>query len=164
MKKVTYINTLPYTFDKKHPIAHYLLEDGVYRNHGEICESIVKHHLGLFTTVNKNTSWNNGSDIETLRSSVKSRGACIGRNFNGIHDPNKQLTYYFKNVASSNFIWVIWNEKTGEVVEFWMNKREFGAFVREFTYYARDSKMKDLAIRFRQDTKKMRNWLEVRCA
>lgn len=164
MKKVTYINEMPYSFHSEHPISHYRLENGSYRNHGEICESIVKYHLGLFTVVNKNTSWNNGSDIESFHSSVKSSGGCLGRNFNGLHNPNQQIAYYFKNVPSSNFVWVIWNEQTEEVIEFWMTKKEFGAFVREFTYYARDSKMKDLAIRFRKDSKKMRAWLEDRCA
>lgn len=164
MKKVTYINTMPYQFDKNHAVAHYLLSNGKYRNHGEFLESVVKYHLGIFTDTNPNTSWRNGSDIESARISVKSDGACIGRNFDDIHDPNKQLSYFFRHVASVEFVWVIMDETTQEVIEYHMNKREFGKFVNLFTYYTSDSKMTDPAIRFRNSTRKMKNWLEAQCA
>ena len=164
MKKVSYINEMPYTFDAVHPVAHYRLKSGKYRNRGEILESIAKYHRGIFTEVNKNTSWNNGSDMEELNASIKSSKACIGRNFKGIHDPNQQIKAYFKGVASSLFIWMEWDEKTQMVTEYHMNKREFGAFVNEFTQFVRDSKMTDLAIRFRASSNKMRMWLDSRCA
>lgn len=164
MKKVTYINAMPYQFDKNHKVAHYLLTNGKYRNHGEFLESVVKYHLGIFTDVNPNTTWSNGSDIEMFHISVKSDGACIGRNFGDIHDPNKQIAFYFRYVPSSTFVWPIMNEKTQEVTEYHMSKREFGKFVNLFTYYTSDSKMKDKAIRFRSSTKKMKKWLDEQCA
>ena len=164
MEKKTYKNEMNYKYDAKHPVAHYYLNEyGVYRSRGEMIESIIKTHYGLFTIVNKNTSWKNGSDIESMKASVKSARACIGRNFDGIEDPNKQLRYYFKNVASDMFIWGIWDEKVEMMTEYRMNKKEFGAFVRLFTYYTSDSKMKCKAIRFRGNTKKMRKWLEDQC-
>ena len=41
-----------------------------------------------------------------------------------------------------------------------MSKEEFAAFVKEFSYIDRDSKTKKEKIRIKNDSKKMRDWLE----
>ena len=92
MKKVTYINEMPYIYDANHTRSHYLPNGSEkYKNRGETIESIVKYHRGLYTESNPNTSWNTGSDIETESASVKSSEGGLGRNIGG-----------YKNSASDN--------------------------------------------------------------
>ena len=43
-----------------------------------------------------------------------------------------------------------------------MSKPEFESFITEFSYIDRDSKTGKAKIRIKNDTKKMREWLEAR--
>ena len=160
MKAISYRNTLSYIYDENHPVAHYQI-CGKYRNRGEICESIAKHQRGLFTLNNPATSYDQGSDIEEYRASIKSPSAQLAHNLYGT--PTQQIKTYFKNVHSINFVYVDWDEETQNVTEYWMNKSEFGAFVRLFTTPRMDTRAHRLGIRFKQTTTKMRQWLNTRC-
>lgn len=164
MKKITYINELPYRFTN-HAGSHYQLENGKYRNHGEMCEHIAKFYRGLFTDHNPATSYDKGSDIEEERASVKSGESSLA-NFvlSGSYTANDFIKTFFANVHSTTFIWVEWNEETEEVTEYQMNKREFGAFVQKFSYRAVASGTHAVKVRFHRSSRKMIAWFEERVA
>ena len=167
MKKVTYINTLPYEYD---PINHKRspyrpIDCEGYRNHGELLESMAKWHRGLYTTVNPNTSYCTGSDIESEGASVKSSEGSLGRNIAGHDaDASTKIKTYFRTVHSTVFIWVEYDSITHIVTEYQMNKSEFGAFVQRWTRICSNSEHTELAIRFKKTSKIMIKWLEERCA
>ena len=129
MKRETYINTLPYELTD-HKGARYLI-DGAYRNHGEICESIVKWHLGLYTKVNPATSFDEGSDIEEYNASVKSHKCSLARSLQG-DTMDEQVNDFIVRGHSSVWVWVEWDEKTERVDEYWMNETEFRIFCKLF--------------------------------
>lgn len=165
MKKVTYTNTLNYTYDADHPISHYLIEGSKdYKNGGELMECIAKKHRGMFTSdKNPTTSFSNGSDIEKENASVKSSGCSLGRGLRG-NTAHELIVDFFANVASTLFIYIILNYETQEVTEYHMNKSEFGAFVNMFAYLHYESGNHKLKISIRNTSKKMIVWFEERCA
>lgn len=165
MKKITYINTMPYIFDANRRSSKYQLNGAdTYKNRGETLESIAKWHRGIFTEINPNTSYCNGSDIEEEMASVKSSEGSLGRSIGG-HDnsASDKIKVYFKTVHSKVFIWIEWNQETEMVTEYHMNKREFGAFVQKWTRICNNSEHTELAIRFKKTSKTMINWLESQC-
>jgi len=159
MKKITYISTLEFTYTP-HSGAHYLV-NGHNQNHGQISESIVKHRLGLYTETNPSTSYDNGSDIEEYNASVKSENASLAKDLHGT--TNEQIKTFFKNVHSSVFVFVDFDDKTAETSEWWMDKREFGKFVRLFTRLDYDSKTHEPKIRFKSASRNMISWLDAQC-
>lgn len=162
MKKITYINTMPYEYSPTRSGSHYrILDNTTWCNHGNLCESIAKFHRGIIEKSNPNTSYDKGSDIESEHASVKSPNASLGRDFGGETTVNGILKYYFKHVASDKFIYVHFNEKTQIVCEYHMNKREFGAFINKFTrtWYSETHK-KSFVRLSSTTTKEMLQWLE----
>lgn len=165
MKKVTYTNTMPYEFNADRRSSKYRLNGAdTYKNRGETLESIAKWHRGLFTENNPCTSYCNGSDIEEENASVKSSEGSLGHSIGG-HDnsASDKIRTYFQTVHSSLFIWIEWDEDTQLVTEYQMNKREFGAFVQQWTRICNNSEHTELAIRFRHTSKGMIRWLDDRC-
>ena len=163
MIKRTYTNTLPYEHTT-HPGAPYRINGSTtYKNHGELMESIAKYNRGFYTSdKNPNTPFNEGSDIPEIDASVKSSScslACIH-----FATATKCLKFYFKNVHSKIWIWVEFDEDTGVVTEYIMNKSEFGAFAQKFSYLHYESGTYDPKMRFRKTSKKMIAWFEERCA
>lgn len=158
-----YITDLPWVYDPNHKRSSYLINgSSAYKNRGELCESICKYHRGIYTEVNPNTSWKNGSDIEAEFASVKSSEGGLGRGIGGYNNSaSDKIKTYFKETHSKVFIWVELNEKTREVVEYQMTKKEFGAFVQKFTRTHRASNKKEITVRFRASSKKMISWLEA---
>lgn len=164
MKRVIYKNTLNYrhnTCIDRTP--YYLPEIGRWRNHGELCEHIVKYHRGIMTEANPNTAFNIGSDIESEHASVKSSRFGLADNFGNAKTVSEAIKYYFNNVASSVFIYVVFNEATQIVTEYQMNKREFGKFINLFSSPYIHKKNNKIEIRGRKDSKKMIKWLEAQC-
>ena len=157
MKIERYITEMTWTFDAAHARSHYLIEGSTaYKNRGELCESICKHHRGIYTEINPNTSWMDGSDIEGEYASVKSSEGGLGRGIGGYdNSASDKIKTYFKHTHSKVFIWVELNEETKEVTEYQMNKREFGAFIQQFTRVHRASDKKEITVRFRSTSKKM---------
>lgn len=164
MKKITYVNELPYRFTN-HAGSHYQLENGKYRNHGEMCEHIAKFYRGLFTDTNPSTTYDKGSDIEEERASVKSSESSLA-NFclQGDYTANDFIKTFFANVHSTTFIWVEWDEETEMVTEYQMNKREFGAFVQKFGRPAHASGTHAVKVRLLHSSYKMIAWFEERVA
>lgn len=152
MKIITYINTLPYVYDPDHRGSHYLINGSkTYKNRGELLESVAKFQRGLYTEVNPTTTWDNGSDIESEKASIKSSEASLGRGIGTLEN-------YFKNVASKLFIWIELNDQTQEVTEYQMNKQEFFIFVSQFTRIHNMSNHKEQCIRFLKTSQRMRKW------
>ena len=162
MKIERYTTELNWVYDPNHSNSHYIIENcAAYRNRGELCESICKHHRGIYTEINPHTSWCDGSDIESEFASVKSSEGGLGRGIGGYdNSASDKIKTYFKNTHSKTFIWVELNEKTKEVVEYQMNRSEFGKFVQKFTRVHRASNKKEVTVRFRATSKKMIAFLE----
>lgn len=164
MIKNTYITTLPYEYTN-HARSHYrIANSNEYKNHGELMECIAKDHRGLFISdKNPSTRFDQGSDIMEYNASVKSSEASLaclyGRTFTEI------VKQYFALVPSDIFIYVELNEETNEVVEYIMNKREFGAFLQKFGYLHYESGNREKKkIRIRATSQKMIQWFEERVA
>lgn len=157
-----YITTLEWVYDKGHAGSHYLINgSAAYKNRGELCESICKHHRGIYTEVNPNTDWETGSDIESKFASVKSSEGGLGRGIGGYNNSaEEKISYYLSNTHSTSFIWVELNETTKEVTEYCMNKTEFALFIQNFTRVHNMSNHKELCIRFKKSSKKMIRFLE----
>ena len=164
MKIERYISELNWVYDPHHAGSHYLIEDcTAYRNRGELCESITKHHRGIYTEVNPHTSWEKGSDIEHEFASVKSSEGGLGRGIGGYdNDASDKIKTYFRDTHSKVFIWVELNEQTKEVTEYQMTKSEFGAFIQQFTRVHRSSSKKEITVRFLKSSMRMKKWLEAR--
>lgn len=162
MKIERYTTELNWVYDSNHSNSHYIIENcAAYRNRGELCESICKHHRGIYTEINPHTSWCDGSDIESEFASVKSSEGGLGRGIGGYdNSASDKIKTYFKNTHSKTFIWVELNEETKEVVEYQMNRSEFGKFVQKFTRVHRASNKKEITVRFRATSKKMITFLE----
>lgn len=165
MKKITYINEMPYIYDENHKRSHYLLNGSQkYKNRGEAIESIAKYHRGIYTEANPTTKWNQGSDIPEEHLEVKSSEGNLGRGIKG-NTTNAKIKNYFKGVdKEKKWAWIEWNEETQVVTEYHMNKKEFGNFVRLFTRTHNMSNHKELCIRLRPTSKKMIKWLESQVA
>ena len=106
MTIIRYTNTLPYSYDANHPRSHYLINgQKAYKNRGELCESIAKHHRGIYTDINPNTSWDTGSDIENEFApqymNIRGKGDLIKtlKKNASVFSKNRKLffTYSFKN-------------------------------------------------------------------
>lgn len=167
MLKVTYINTMPYAYEpEKNSRSPYRPNyQTAFKNRGELLESMAKYHRGIYTDINPNTSWKNGSDIEDEYMSIKSSEGSLGRSIGGRYNTaNDKIKTYFRDTHSKIFTWMEWDSETEMVTEYQMNKREFGAFINAFTRVCNNSEHTDIAVRFRKTSKKMLLWLESRCA
>ena len=156
MTKITYTNEMPYKFNNERRGSKYYIGEA-WKNHGEFLESAVKYHLGLDYLVNPATSYDNGSDIESLSASVKSSGASLAC----IYADTKEeiLETYFKNVASNLWIWVV--DIDNEITEYHMNRAEFKKFCDKWSGLARESgKVLRYKLRFKSSSATMIRWLE----
>lgn len=165
MTKNSYETTMPIEVTNNRGAKYRLPEKAKGANHGELCESIVKWQLGLYTPNNPTTSYDNGSDIEELNASVKSSHASLGRTFGDSKNTSEAIRYYFRHVHSTLFIWAHYDEKTRIMTEYHMDKKEFGRFVRTFMYcHMSNSKNHKMEIRFPSTSKKLIAWFEAQCA
>ena len=159
MTALTYVNTMPYTYDPDHRGAHYIIGEK-YKNHGEFCESVAKFHRGLAYLVNPATSYSDGSDIEEISASVKSSNATLadvfGNSFESI------VNTYVANVHSKLFIYMV--DMGEQITEYHMNAKEFREFVESWAGLAVDSGTHLTKVRFKKTSGKMIKWLEERVA
>ena len=167
MTKITYINTMPYAYEPEinHHSPFRPNYQTNYKNRGEILESIAKYFRHIYTDVNPNTSWKDGSDIENEHASVKASEGSLGRSIGGrFNSASDKIKTYFRETPSQIFIWMEWDRDTELVTEYQMNKREFGAFIQRFTRICNNSNHTDIDVRFRKTSKRMIAWLEEQCA
>lgn len=138
MKKTVYNNLKPYIYDASRKGAKYSFDGGAtYCNAGEAFEISLKDKKGFDAVKDANTAYNEGSDIEETRTSVKSwaftlASACKGGSFEEI------IEKFFLNVHSSNFSfgWFI----DDELIEYNMNADEFKHFLYRFCKYDKHSR------------------------
>lgn len=168
MKKVSYHTTFKWGYDETNKGAHYKLpQKKKGANHGEFCESVSKFHRHQYTPVNPNTPYWKGSDIESIKASVKSSNASLGSFFGDATTISEAIKYYFKNDKSELYIWTMVNEATKLVNEYHMNKREFGQFINLFArcHVRTNSKgIKVIEIRLPYDKQELVKWFEENCA
>ena len=140
MKKFTYTNYMPFSYDPSRKGAKYLIGDK-YKNHGEFLESIAKFHRGLDYLVNPTTSWDTGSDIESIHASVKSSKSSLARLYG----------------------WIFMVDIGDEITEYHMDATEFSEFLDAFGATGIESGSHLMKIRIQAVSKKMLVWLEERC-
>lgn len=158
MKKFAYINNMPYEYDPMHKGAHYKIGEK-YKNTGEWLESVAKFHRGLDYLVNPTTSYDTGSDIESLNASVKSAGASLARIYGNSYEQIADT--YFANVHST--LWIYMVAIDDEIIEYHMNAKEFREFLDNFHEMAIESGSHLTKVRLRKN-QKMIKWLEERVA
>ena len=158
---------MKFAINMAHRGSHFKIEGATgYCNMGELCESIIKHHLGLPYLHNPNTPGLEGYDIPELKAEVKSGESGLGR---AIGDPSfnqsQQLSYYFKHSPwDKTWIWAYFNLKTMTMTEYHMNKSEFGSFIHIALRSKQhlQSNKKSVNVRFKKTSKKMLAWLDAR--
>lgn len=160
MKKIEYRVEIPFIYDG-HKGAPYSFDGGLtHKNGGEFCESVAKHHRGLDYIVNPATSFSEGSDIESLKASVKSSGASLACLYGT--DKEKILDEYFLKVHSTLWIYMV-NIDNESMIEYHMNADEFRTFLNEWSGLAKESGGKNLyKVRIKKTSGKMIKWLEER--
>jgi hypothetical protein len=157
MTKLEYINTMPYEYYPERNGAKYKIGDK-FKNHGEFCESIAKHHRGLEYLVNPSTTYDKGSDIEREKASVKSGGATLACLYGESLD--EIIKTYFAKTASTKWIYVVIIDEL--VTEYHMDAKEFEEFIRAFCRLDRESGKTEKKVRFRNTSAKTIKWLEER--
>lgn len=158
MFKYTYTNNMPYAYDPSRKGSKYLI-GGKYKNHGEFLESVAKFHRGLDYLVNPTTSWDTGSDIESLHASVKSGKSSLARVYGNSFEVIKET--YFANVAST--LWIFMVDIGDEITEYHMNAEEFSKFLDVFGRTGIESGSHLMKIRIQGVSSKMISWLEANC-
>ena len=121
------------------------------------------NYFGVARKAHDKTPYNKGSDIEldTMNISVKSpKATLMSGNYckqcNGNFDAI--LALYINTTHSDTIAFI-----THEYLAYFMNLAEFETFTRKFGYIKRDSESNggNYKIAFREETKKMREWLEA---
>lgn len=159
MTTYTYTNTMPYEYRPEHKGAPYFFGNA-YKNNGELLESIAKFHRGLDYLVNPATSYDEGSDIESLNASVKSSGASLASVYGNTKE--QIIDTYFANVHST--LWIYMVKVDEQITEYHMNADEFRDFLNNFATLATESGSHLLKVRFKKTSGKMLRWLDERVA
>ena len=157
MKKLSYVNTMPYTYDHTHRGARYKIA-GKYKNHGEFCESIAKFHRGLEYAINPNARYDEESDIPSINASVKSSGATLADLFG--NSKEQIIKTFMATVHSTLFIYIV--DMDDQITEYHMNAKEFTEFAMKWANLVRDSGSQLMKVRFKHTSGKMIKWLEDR--
>lgn len=159
MFKIEYKISIPFIYDASHKGAPYSLDGGLtHKNGGEFCESNAKFQRGLDYKVNPATTFDKGSDIESLNASVKSSGASLACLYGT--DKEEIIDEYFSRVHSTLWIYMI-NIDNESMIEYHMNADEFRTFLNEWSGLAKESGGKNLyKVRIKKTSGKMIKWLE----
>lgn len=154
MEKMVMLNKVGYTYDAERKGAHYTFNGEKWLNAGELKEALLKAALGFTAEKDANTSFDAGSDIETLHMSVKSSKATLTNEILG-RDFDTSMETYFARTASTCWAWVTLIDEC--VVAYVMNADKFMAFTKEWAAYNKEGK-----IRYKAESIKMLAWLEAR--
>lgn len=156
MKKLTFENTLEYTFDGTRRGAKYSLDGKKWLNHGEYAEVLAKHVLGYEAKKDANTRFDKGEDIEELNASIKSHNC--GLTDMKLGDTKEMFLERFWQMSKENttYIWVFDHDE--EVDLYFMNMDEFKEFVNEFGSWDNHCRK----IRIKKTLTKIIPWLEKR--
>lgn len=154
MKKMSFENTMNYTFDATRKSAKYTMDGEHWMNHGEYAECLAKHVLGFKAEKDANTRFDKGEDIPELNASVKSSRA--GLTDMKLGTTRDEFLENFWNMTNKDvqYIWVADHDE--EVDLYFMNLTEFKRFVENFGKWD-DHCQK---IRFTTCSGKMVKWFE----
>lgn len=156
--KDTYECPINYTYDAGLKGAKYSI-DGIRKcNGGNLLESIAKAHRGLEYMVNPTTKWNEGSDIESEKASVKSGKASLACIYG--EDMTTILDTFFNGVASEKFIYMVMVDNV--VTEYTMDKATFREFVEKFGRLVKESGSPKHKVQLLATSGKTLQWLEER--
>ena len=158
MTKQTYQNPIVYRYEPTKQGAKYSIDGIRYCNLGNLLESIAKAHRGLEYLVNPTTKWNEGSDIESEKASVKSGKASLACIYG--EDMTTILDTFFNGVASEKFIYMVMIDD--QVSEYEMDKVEFRAFVEKFGRLVKESGSPKHKVQLLQTSHKTIEYLEER--
>lgn len=157
MNKTVAMMPINYRYDANHPHSHYMIEgETTYKSGGEFAEVVCKVIRGYDAVKDANTPFDEGSDIEETRTSIKSTGC--GLTDRRIADNREDyLSEYFRLTHSTNVDYVVIVDD--EVTIYNMDMDEFKEFTNEFAKWDKHDKK----IRIRT-TGKMIKWFEERVA
>ena len=139
--------------------------DTKVNNKGMQREWALCKYYGIERTRHDNVAYDEGSDIELAEHgiSVKSAKATLmcGSKCRGCHTFEGIWRRYRRRVHSDQFAYV-----TSDFEVFMMSLDEFSKFVHKFATLSRESTRNggDIKIQFLSESKKMREWLEMRVA
>lgn len=161
MFKEEYINEMPYIFDNERKGSKYSMDGGeTWKNHGEWCESVAKFHRGLEYLVNPRTKWDEGSDIEEIKASVKSSKSTLACIYGNTEEEIKNI--YFETVHSTLWIFVVNIDEM--ITEYHMNAKEFREFLEVWGRTGIESGSHKTKMRITPVSGKMIKWLEEKVA
>ena len=155
MTKNEYGLNFPYAYDPARKGAKYTLDDVHWMNNGEFAEVVAKAVRGYMLAKDANTRYDEGSDIEETKTSVKSGKATLTSVVLG-NNKQEVLNTYFATVHSTNWDWVIIIDDMAIIYN--MNAEEFREFCEEWASYDEHRKV----VRFKATSGKMIKWLEER--
>ena len=158
MKKTTYNCPIVYRYEPTKAGAKYSIDGIRYCNLGQLLESIAKAHRGLEYFNNPTTKWNEGSDIESEKASVKSGKASLATIYG--ESVEAILDIFCQGVASEKFIYMVMIDN--QVSEYEMNLAEFREFVAKFGRLVRESGSTKTKIQLLQTSHKTIAYLEER--
>lgn len=158
MTKNSYEKPINYSYDAGLKGAKYSI-DGIKKcNLGNLLESMAKAHRGLDYFINPTTKWNEGSDIESEKASVKSGKASLACIYG--EDMATILDTFFNGVASEKFIYMVMIDD--QITEYIMDKTEFREFVEKFGRLVKESGSTKMKIQLLQTSQKTIQYLEER--
>jgi len=157
MTKTIAIMPINYTYNAERKGAHYLIEGRTkYVNGGEFAEIVCKVIRGFEGVKDANTKFDEGSDIEETKTSVKSNGC--GLTDEKLADNREDfLTRYFERTHSTNVDYVVIIDE--EVTIYNMTMEEFREFTSEFAKWDKHSQKVRI-----KTSGKMIKWFEDRVA
>lgn len=162
MKRHIYVRHINLMYDSSRPRAPWSIDGIHHMNGGNRHECEVNDFFGYgFRYDTKAVPFDEGSDIEELKISVKSDGcslACVYRN-DKTTAKTEIIAEYFERVHSTRWIYVIGRDNHSELYE--MNATEFKEFVEQFGGLSKESGKTYYKIKIRT-TQKMEKWLMTR--
>ena len=127
MKKIVKEITIDYIFEADRKGAKYSFDGGEhFCNGGDFLEITAKHENGFNAKKDANTPFDKGSDIEEIKTSVKSsKFTLTSEKLADTFEESKNV--YFQRVHSNKWWYVVRIDDT--IIIYVMNKSEFSEFL-----------------------------------
>lgn len=159
MRKIVAEIPVNYTYDKDHARSHFKVEGhDSYMNGGEFAEVVDKAIRGFKAEKDANTPFDEGSDIEETKTSIKSNNCGLTDNKEMRTTKEHYLSQYFERVHSTNVDYVVIIDEEVTIYNMDMHT-EFKEFVEAFGSWDKHSRKIRL-----KTSGKMIKWLEERVA
>lgn len=125
-----------------------------WMNHGYFAELCAKQFYGYELTLDTNTRFDEGSDLEEDRISVKSSRTTL-TNVKLGYSKEEIIEKFFELDYSESYVWVQIEPGSTDFRIYHMSKEEFREMVEKFGSYEKDRRV----IRMPRDTDKLQDWL-----